>query len=100
MTDKQHPDWEHIRATALSPSAASGWPDSVKSISMNGLSLLGLDPDMNLYWDGRLVEVKKPFSLTFWQKVGAILTVLSAVVVASMTCVSVYLEITRPLCGS
>jgi hypothetical protein len=35
------------------------WPDSVRPISIEGVSLLGIDPATNqLYWDGEQVVLR------------------------------------------
>ena len=86
-----HEEWKHIKDHALSPKRAPGWPGNVKAISMEGLSLLGLDPDLNLYWDGSLIEMKRPLHLTLWQKFGATVTVASAAIAAIATAYSTYL---------
>lgn len=85
-------EWNEIRKLALSSVSAPNWPSKVKSITIDGLSLIGLDEDLNLYWDGHLIEVKRPLSLTFWQKLGAFITVVSAVVAAGATTYSTYLD--------
>jgi hypothetical protein len=36
------------------------WPVEVKGISLNGLSLIGMNPRTNdLYWDGNKIEIVK-----------------------------------------
>ncbi len=85
MTDKP------TAATDAEPLA--GWPSDVRPISLETLSFLGVDPDGNLYWNGKPVEVRKSLSLTVWQKAGAGLISLSAVVGAMATCVSAYADL-------
>lgn len=48
-------DWEHTRKFRYSHEAPPPrWPKGVQSISMNGLSLLGIEPNTNEpYWDGK-----------------------------------------------
>jgi hypothetical protein len=58
------------------------WPADVRSISLEGLEFLGVDSTGRIYWDGKPVEITRTFSLTWWQKVGAVATVVSAVAVA------------------
>lgn len=58
------------------------WPVHVWAIGLDRLDYLGVDRDGNLYWDGERVEVRKPLSLTFWQKVGAVTVTLSTIVAA------------------
>jgi hypothetical protein len=55
-------DWERIRSGALSREAPPAeWPEGVRPIALDGMALFGLDKDLALYWDGKLVEIKKPF---------------------------------------
>ncbi len=43
------------------------------------MQLLGFDKDGNFYWDGKPVEVRRTFSLTRWQKVGAFIVAAAAI---------------------
>src|SRR3546814_15303567 len=56
-----------------------GWPPGVRSISIDGLSHLGVGNDGRLYWDGKPVEVARAFSLSRLQFVYAIVTLLVAI---------------------
>lgn len=69
------------------------WPDGVRPISLEGLSLVGVADDGRLYWDGIPVEVARTFTLSWWQRVAAILVSLSAVIAAAAACVSAYADI-------
>ena len=84
VEEAKESEWDHIRQTAMSPDAPSDWPDGVRAISTNGLALIGLNENFELFWDGKPIEIRKPLSFTFWQKVMATLTVVSAVVAASI----------------
>ena len=44
-----------------------GWPKNVKSMSWQGIGLLGIDEENRPYWDGRPIEVRRRLELTFWQ---------------------------------
>jgi hypothetical protein len=57
-------------------STKEGWPKNVRPISLDGMDRLGVSNDGKLFWDGRPIAIKKYFSLTFWQKLGAFLTVV------------------------
>ena len=58
LTDEKA-DWEKIRKFALSKYRPDGWPKGVYGISMEGLSLLGIDDSSNkLYWDGKELITK------------------------------------------
>lgn len=54
----------------------------IRPITFDEIERLGLDAENQLYWDGKLIETKKRLSLTLWQKVGAIITVLSTLSLA------------------
>lgn len=70
-------DWGEIRAHKFASDAPpSDWPAGVRVISVDGTALFGVDDDNQLYWDGKVVELRSPLSLTAWQKVGAVLLVL------------------------
>lgn len=76
-------DWERIQKHKFAEgNTPSHWPKKVKLISMLGLQLFGLDDKSNLYWDGKKVEIRKKLSLSIWQKIGALTTVLSAAIMA------------------
>jgi hypothetical protein len=52
-------DWEKIKRNAYSKDTPpSDWPEGVNPISMDGLSLFGLDKKRKLYWNGKPVETK------------------------------------------
>jgi hypothetical protein len=76
-------DWEKIRSGALSRAAPPPeWPKGVRPITLNGMALFGLDKDLALYWDGKLVEIKKTVSLNRWQNFLANVAAFSALAVA------------------
>jgi hypothetical protein len=52
-------DWSNIRAKRLSPERPPEWPTDVKAISIEGLSLFGIEPSTNkLFWDGREIVLR------------------------------------------
>lgn len=63
------------QSTAARP---EGWPKGVRPISMDGVGHLGVGNDGTLYWDGRPVKTAKKITLSFWQGLGATLTVIGA----------------------
>jgi hypothetical protein len=83
-------DWAFCRTISRSPDRPSSWPTNVFSISMKGLCLLGVDDKNRLYWDGQRIP---NLVLSTWQKVGAVMVTLSAVVGALATAVSAYAAI-------
>jgi hypothetical protein len=66
------------------------WPDDVWCIGLDRLDLLGVDSRGELYWDGKAIEVRRPLSLSWWQRVGAVIIAGSALVGASAAAVSAY----------
>ena len=69
-------DWDHIRRSAFaSTNTPSHWPSDVRPISMEGLTLLGIDRGNNLYWDGELIRTSIP---TKWKVAALVWFVLAA----------------------
>jgi len=58
-------DFERIRSLhRVSGSRDENWPRGVYAISLDALSLLGVDPDKNtLFWDGREIVVRRVIRL-------------------------------------
>ena len=78
--DRQELDWDKIRRFKWSNAKPpSDWNQSLRPISINGVSLFALDEKGNLYWDGQPVETRKRLSLTWPQAIGAFLVGLSAI---------------------
>ncbi|MDX3926544.1 MAG: hypothetical protein QHC90_12180 [Shinella sp.] len=60
-------DWDKIReAHAANADTPAHWPKGVKPISSEGLSLLGIDQDNFLHWDGK--RLKKEVHLSWVAK--------------------------------
>jgi hypothetical protein len=72
------------------------WPSGVRSISLEGTALIGVDNDGRLHWDGIPVEVARTFTLSWWQRLAAIFVSLSAVIAAGAACVSAYADLVKP----
>jgi len=52
-------DWVLTRKLRFSEERPFEWPENVYSISMNGLSLLGVHEENNkLYWDGKEIVTR------------------------------------------
>ena len=61
--------WRRLRGRAWFEGArAPEWPAGVHALSDEGLQLLGLDRKGQLYWDGKPLEVRRRFGLTWRQK--------------------------------
>ncbi len=87
-------NWERLRKLAIAPDKPpSSWKDGINPISIDGLGLLGLDKEFNLFFDGRMIEIKRPLKFNWWQTLLAFLTAGSAAAVA-------ILDIARFLAGN
>ncbi|API58361.1 hypothetical protein BSL82_02765 [Tardibacter chloracetimidivorans] len=73
-----------------------GWPPHVWGIGLDRLGYLGVDQDANLYWDGKPIEISRQVDLKFWQKVGAVLVTISAIVGAGAAVASAIADWVRP----
>ncbi len=69
------------------------WPADVWSIGLDRLDLLGVDERGNLHWNGAPIEIKRPLSLSVWQRVGAAMVVIATVVSAISAMISAYAAI-------
>lgn len=56
---------------------------TIRTITVDELENFGLDDEMQLYWTNKPIEIKKHISLTLWQKIGAIVTILSTASLAT-----------------
>jgi hypothetical protein len=72
--------WDEIRGVRYSPlTPPPEWPSNVRPISMEGVSLLGIDPATNkLYWDGKEIVVRDRLRLGGWANFLAILVAIGA----------------------
>lgn len=84
-------DWDRIRRFSKCGERPPEWPAGVEAISLKGVSLLGIDSENHLYWDGKMLATVK---LTRWQKVGAFVLTASAMVAAIAACVQAWAAIT------
>jgi hypothetical protein len=73
-------NWNDIRAVRYSPlTPPPEWPSNVRPISIEGVSLLGIDPATNkLYWDGKEIVVRDRLRLGGWANFLAILVAIGA----------------------
>jgi hypothetical protein len=72
--------WDEIRAVRYSTmSPPPEWPSGVRPISIDGVTLFGIDPATNkLYWDGREIVVRDRLRLGGWENFLAILVATGA----------------------
>lgn len=50
--------WAEVRKHPFSPGGGPDeWPPDVQPVSMQGLSLLGIDKSFKLYWDGQPLQL-------------------------------------------
>ena len=68
------------------------WPKGVRGVSFDELDNLGMDADKNLYWDGERLHTSSRVNLTLWQRIGAVVTVLSAAAVALFAALTYFLK--------
>jgi len=66
--------WQEIRAVRYSTmTPPPEWPSNVRPISLEGVSLLGIDPTTNkLYWDGKEVVVRDRVRLGSLERILAV----------------------------
>jgi len=75
---------EELKAVPLWKADKQKWPPGVRTIGQDEMDCLGIDRAGDLYWDGRPIEVRH-FSLTFWQRVAAVLVTAATVITAVAT---------------
>ena len=56
-----------------------GWPTGVRPILVPDLKRLGINEQNELFWDGRHVEIRRPLTLTRFQKFITIIVTFCAV---------------------
>ena len=63
-------DWDRIRANKVARDAPADWPPTVRAISMEGLSLLGVDERSGeLLWDGEKLVTERRVRLGTFERV-------------------------------
>jgi hypothetical protein len=55
------------------------WPDGVTPISVETVDRLGVNEAGELFWNGRLVQVRRPLLLSPLQRLGAAIVVAASV---------------------
>lgn len=68
------------RVAQADSEAPNHWPAGVRPISLKGLDYLGVSDELELYWDGKPIEVRKRVNLSVAQKFGAVIVTSSAIV--------------------
>ncbi len=57
-------DWVKIRANRFNKERPAEWPEGVRVISLEGLSLLGIHEETDkLYWDGKEIVLRERLRL-------------------------------------
>jgi hypothetical protein len=63
----------------MSDAGQPGWPNGVRPILVPDLKRLGINEQNELFWDGRHVEIRRPLTLTRFQKFITIIVTFCAV---------------------
>ena len=71
-------DWEKVSRKSQSGERHPERPEDA-AISLEGLALLGLDNQTQLYWDGKPVVITQRLTLSRWQKVWAALAAIAII---------------------
>jgi hypothetical protein len=62
-------DWDNIREHRMTPDKPDSWPEGVRGISLEGVSLLGIHEKTGaLYWDGKEIVVRRAFRLGTFER--------------------------------
>ena len=56
-----------------------GWPEEVRAIGVEDLERLGLNPENQLFWDGKRIEVRQALTLTRLQTVLTVIVSVCAI---------------------
>lgn len=64
------------------PADKSKWPEGVRAIGIGEMDRLGVGPNDALYWDGRMVEVRKTITLTKVQRTWAAVLAIAGLLAA------------------
>ena len=100
MSDDELPPGSTTPHPAQSTAARpQNWPAGVRPISVDGLAHIGVGNDGSLYWDGKPIQVARRFDLSFWQKIGAVITIMAAVAAAGGSIASAAAEWRAPNCA-
>ncbi len=82
---------EELEGTGSGPGRET-WPENVREITLDAMGDLGFDPEGNLYWKGKRIEVRKSLTFTKWQKAGTVIVTVSAAVAALASAASAYVD--------
>jgi hypothetical protein len=63
----------------MSDAGQPGWPNGVRPILVPDLKRLGINEQNERFWDGRHVEIRRPLTLTRFQKFITIIVTFCAV---------------------
>ena len=62
-------DWEKVRKWKISDDRPPEWPEGIRAISTQGLSLLGINEQTGeLYWDGRKLVTERTITLGSFER--------------------------------
>jgi hypothetical protein len=63
----------------MTVSRPPGWPAGVEPISLEDLGRLGINPQNELFWDGRTIEIRRRLTFTGFQKAIAFIVTVCAI---------------------
>ena len=78
MSEQKGIDWDRVYKYRFCPETNPRWDSKINPISLQGTTLLGMDEENNLYWDGKLIEVRKKFSLNTFERLLAVIGIIAA----------------------
>jgi len=64
---------------------SGGWPPGVRELGVDDLKRLGIDRNHQIYWDGRLIEIRRSIVLTGFQKIIALIVTVVGVLAGLST---------------
>jgi len=93
-------DWDNIQKHKMSDEKPDNWPKDVRAISIDGVSLFGINEKTGrLYWDGKEVVMRTEFALSAATQVWGKLVVTAAGVGAAAASVTALVNVIRLCMG-
>jgi hypothetical protein len=64
---------------------SGSWPPGIRELGVGDLKRLGIDRNNQIYWDGRLIEIRRSIVLTGFQKTVALIVAVVGVLAGLST---------------